>query len=129
MNEDKTGQAPVETPVVTPWVPQAPATQESPVVEAPKVESTEEVAAKTEEMTGDVVSEPVLEVAPVETPVAGELVDMVTATVPKAFILRLDHFREIQFKAGVQEMERAHADHWYSKANGVTIYAPNKAAE
>jgi hypothetical protein len=59
--------------------------------------------------------------------VADELVDTVTATVPKAFKLRIDNFREITFKAGVQEMERAHAAHWYSHANGVRIYDPKKS--
>lgn len=56
------------------------------------------------------------------TPASGEFVDMVTVVAPRAFKLRLDHFRELDIKAGVQEMERAHADHWYSKANGLTIY-------
>jgi hypothetical protein len=54
--------------------------------------------------------------------VADELVDTVTVTVPKAFKLRLDGHKELSFKAGVQEMEREHAEHWYSKANGVNIY-------
>lgn len=54
--------------------------------------------------------------------VVAEAVDTVTVTVPKAFKLMLDHFHVKEFKAGVQEMERAHAEHWYSKANGVVIY-------
>lgn len=48
--------------------------------------------------------------------------ETVTVTVPKAFRLRLDPQTELQFKAGIQEMTRANAEHWYSKANGVVIY-------
>ena len=58
--------------------------------------------------------------------IEAELVDMVTVTVPKAFKLRIDSFRELVIKAGVQEMERLHAEHWYSVANGVTVYDPKK---
>ncbi len=58
--------------------------------------------------------------------VSGEVVEMVTVTVPHDYNLRLDHFREFKFKAGVQEMEREVAEHWYSKANGVTVYEPSK---
>lgn len=58
--------------------------------------------------------------------VSGEVVEMVTVTVPKAYSLNLDLFRKIEIKAGVQEMERAWAEHWWSKANGVTIYEPSK---
>ena len=55
-------------------------------------------------------------------PVDGEFVDMVTVTVPHDYQLRLDNFHMVQYKTGVQEMERAHAEHFYSKAHGVTIY-------
>jgi len=58
--------------------------------------------------------------------IEAEVVEMVTVTVPKAFKLRIDAFRELVVKAGVQEMERLHAEHWYSVANGVTVYDPKK---
>lgn len=77
-----------------------------------KVAAKEEKATKTE-------------VAKAEKPakaVEGEVVDMVTVTVPKAFILRPDHFQELKFNAGVQKMERQYAEHWWSKANGVEIF-------
>ena len=65
-------------------------------------------------------AEPVAE--SVAEPVDGEFVDMVTVTVPHDYQLRLDNFHMVQYKTGVQEMERAHAEHFYSKAHGVTIY-------
>jgi hypothetical protein len=50
----------------------------------------------------------------------------VTVVVPKAYVLRLDDNSELRIPAGVQEMNPAHAAHWYSKANGVSVYKPNK---
>lgn len=48
----------------------------------------------------------------------------VTVTVPKPFNLRLGHGDEnnFQYKAGVQEMPLAHAEHWWAAANGVQVY-------
>lgn len=46
----------------------------------------------------------------------------VTVTVAKAFKLRIDHHSIFDYQPGVQEMPLSHADHWYSKANGVKIY-------
>lgn len=68
----------------------------------------------------------VQEIAPVAQveKVSAEVVDMVTVTVPKPFILRVDNFTEKKYAAGVQEMERSHAEHWYAKAYGVVIYQP-----
>ncbi len=54
--------------------------------------------------------------------VEAEVVEFVTVTVPRAFKLRTGVHVEREFKAGVQEMERELAEHWYSVANGVTIY-------
>ncbi len=51
---------------------------------------------------------------------------MVTVFVPKAFVLNLDHFRKVSIPAGVQEMEKLWADHWWSKANKVEVYNPDK---
>lgn len=59
--------------------------------------------------------------APEETESPKE--ETVTVTVPKDFKLRLDDHVEKKYSAGVQEMPLAHAEHWYSKANGVTIYS------
>jgi len=47
--------------------------------------------------------------------------DMVTAIVPRQFRLTDDAFREHIYEVGIQEMPRAHAEHKYSVANGVTI--------
>ena len=55
-------------------------------------------------------------------PVVDETIQTVTVTVPKAFKLRLDDHTEYQFQAGVQQMDPTVASHWYSVANGVTIY-------
>jgi hypothetical protein len=49
-------------------------------------------------------------------------VDEVIVTVPKEYILRLDHNNVSTIKAGVQVMKRELADHWYSKANGVEVF-------
>lgn len=103
------------TPFPAPWAAQGAAAALDPIAQA-----TDPIAPEDKQP----------ETAPAVIPtveVADELVDTVTATVPKAFILRLDHFREIAFKAGVQEMERAHAEHWYSLANGVQVYKPAKS--
>jgi hypothetical protein len=53
-----------------------------------------------------------------------EPVVMVTVTVPKAYILRVDDHTTVPYKAGVQEMPLVHADHWWSKNNGVMKYEP-----
>lgn len=48
--------------------------------------------------------------------------ELVTATVPKTYKLRrVDHTEET-ILSGVQEMPRWKAEHWWSKAMGVTIY-------
>ena len=60
--------------------------------------------------------------APVEDEAPARLT--VTVTVPRAFQLRTDDNNVHLIKAGVQEMDPAMAMHWYSKANGVTVYQP-----
>lgn len=50
--------------------------------------------------------------------------DPVTVTVPKRFKLRLDNHTVIDIHPGVQNVERMVADHWFSKANGVTVFDP-----
>lgn len=48
--------------------------------------------------------------------------DIVTALVPKRFKLTLDNHHTIDVHPGTQDMPRAHAEHWFSKNMGVTIY-------
>lgn len=71
----------------------------------------------------------------IPTPAAPEVLvvekvktDMVTVTVPQGFELTIDHNTTITIKPGIQEMDKAHANHWYAIANGVVIYEP-KASE
>lgn len=81
-----------------------PAPTENPVQPPPVVES---VVAKVEEAVEKV---------------AAEIVDTVTVTIPKAFQLRMENNTVHPYKAGVQEMLREHAEHWWARANGVVIY-------
>jgi hypothetical protein len=115
------GVAAPETPVAAPETPVA-APEAAPVVTAPVVE----VKTKGKKIVDEVKADIVKVEAEVKT-VAGEFVEMVTVTVPKEFKLQLDHFRQVIYKAGIQEMERLHAEHWWAKANGVTIYDPKAA--
>ena len=74
------------------------------------------------------VAEPVVEptvVTPVEVAPAASAEVYVTVTVPKFFQLRVEDGTVYPYKAGVQEMRLEHADHWYARANGVTIYKPS----
>ena len=48
--------------------------------------------------------------------------DTVTVVVPKAFTLTLDSGKPIPYNVGTQEMPLSHATHWWSRAQGVTIY-------
>lgn len=52
--------------------------------------------------------------------------DLVTVTAPKAFTLTLDTHQKVQYGAGIQEMPREHADHWWAIANGVQQYKAKK---
>ena len=64
-----------------------------------------------------------------EAPVVEKVkTDKVTVTVPNGFELTIDHNTTITIRPGIQEMEKSHAGHWYSIANGVVIYEP-KASE
>lgn len=101
---------------------------------APAPWATPAVVAPVAAPDAPVLPEVVVDPAPVTdaTPPAvvapeiltGELLDMVTVTVPKAYKLRVDNFHEMDIVAGVQQMERCNAEHWYSVANGVAIYDP-----
>lgn len=48
--------------------------------------------------------------------------DTITVLVPKAFRLTLPNYTVKEYKAGLQPMLKEHADHWWSKAQGVTYY-------
>ena len=48
--------------------------------------------------------------------------EMVTVVIPKDFTLTLDDQTLHPYPAGVQEMPRSHASHWFSKAQGVVEY-------
>lgn len=50
---------------------------------------------------------------------AGE--EIVNVKVPQAFRLTLDSHHEIAYDAHTAKMPKAHAEHWYAKANGVEI--------
>ena len=103
MTEETTAPA-----VKAPWSKKA--VQEA----APEVTKTEETAPE--------VAAPVQEAAPEVA--EGEV--MVTVSVPKAFNLTMSPSQTIRVPAGVQEMTLAQAEHWYSKAHGVSIYNPSK---
>lgn len=46
---------------------------------------------------------------------------MVIAQVPTPFRLTMDNHQEIAYEAGAILMPKAHAEHWYAKANGVRV--------
>lgn len=52
--------------------------------------------------------------------------EKVTVIVPKSFTLTLDDGTPLPFLAGTQEMSVEHAAHWFSRAQGVKVYAPGK---
>jgi len=101
--------------VAAPWATPAANAAPSPESAAPASPAADTVVTETPP------AEPAVKVA-------AEAVDMVTVTVPRAFKLMLDYSHTKEFKAGIQEMERPHAEHWYSKACGVEIYSPKAPA-
>jgi hypothetical protein len=48
--------------------------------------------------------------------------EQVIVTVPHNYTLRIDNSSTREFKTGVQKMPRWMAEHWYSKAHGVTVF-------
>lgn len=48
--------------------------------------------------------------------------DVVTTIVPKTFQLTGNDHRVVAYEAGIIDMPRAHAEHWYAKAQGVEIH-------
>ena len=84
--------------------------------EAPQVEQAEPQVEQTEPQAE---AEPEVQQAP-RAPTDDTV--YVTVTVPKAFKLRTTHDHIVDYAAGICEMPVEHAEHWYSVANGVTIY-------
>lgn len=54
---------------------------------------------------------------------------MVIVSVPKAFELTRDGHVSKKYAAGTQEMPRLDAEHWFSKAQGVTIFTGSATAK
>lgn len=66
---------------------------------------------------------------PAEAPVTRRRVALdeeVLAIVPTAFKLQLSPGVIVMYEAGPARMPRSHAEHDYAKANGVTLYDPDK---
>ncbi len=61
---------------------------------------------------------------PMDVAAAGE--PIVTAIVPRTFILTVADGTPVRVPGGIHEMPESIASHFYSKANGVTIYVPAK---
>lgn len=134
MSEQESGLPPQQP---NPWAsPTPPAPEGAPAVppapklpvEAPPPTVQQEPAASQASIAPAVGSgvkqaDPVVEVAPeVEKSAAECTVDeLVAVNVPRAFNLRLDYEKVKHVAAGPQRMLRADAEHWYSKANGVTV--------
>ena len=53
----------------------------------------------------------------------------VTVVVPKDYKLTLDNYHVLNIQHGVQEMEREHAEHWWSIKQGVEIYTSTEIVE
>lgn len=52
---------------------------------------------------------------------AAEAANTVKVVVPKAFSLVIDHHHDVKYQAGTYDMPVDHAEHWWSKANGVVL--------
>jgi len=59
-----------------------------------------------------------LRIGPMAAAADGE--ELVTVSVPRAFTVTLADKREVAVPAGMQELPKSIAEHWYSAANGVT---------
>ena len=106
-----------------PWATKAPEAAPEAIPTAPEVPA-QEVAPVAEVAVPSAESTPVETVVEEVKAIVAEAVVMVTVTVPKMFKLRLDTHAETIVQAGIQEMSLELAEHWFSKANGVTIYTP-----
>ena len=75
-----------------------------PLAEAPYVKTTANPVTKSAEAVAQESEEP-----------------MVFVNVGKAFTLTDDNHVSTPYPAGAAKMPRSHAEHWFSKAHGVTI--------
>lgn len=89
--------------------------------QAEVTEQAEQAEALPEQTNATEQAEPATEAEQPQAAPADEAV-YVTVTVPKAFKLRTTHDHIVDYAAGICEMPIEHAEHWYAKANGVTIY-------
>ncbi len=120
-------------PISAPWATRDAATKTSAAAPAPQASENEPEAGGSTNTPSEGANGPDSAaqapgsgiVASANSP-AVEVADeiTVTVTVPKAFNLRTGHGDAglFTYQPGVQEMPLSHADHWYSKANGVKIY-------
>lgn len=86
-------------------------------VTAPQPQPASTEPDRTNPTTPDVVDEP-------QAPASD-----VTVSVPHAYTLTLDNGGVAHYKPGMQEMPVEHAEHWFSKAQGVTVYVKAEPGE
>lgn len=89
-----------------------------------KAKADAEAAAKASELAGYTAT--AATAAAVAERERKAKLDLVTVVVPKQFKLTLDNHEVIAYRDGTYEMPRSHANHWYAKASGVTIYEAPK---
>lgn len=70
-----------------------------------------------------------LDEAPAAESAQVETEEKVTVIIPADYRLTLDNSAEVHYKAGVDEMPVSHANHWWSKAQGVKVHTPDADAE
>lgn len=99
-----------------PW---ADDTKESASPDAP---ASEENGATPGDQTPADTADAAPQETPPETPETAPDEDTVIVEVPKAFQFMVDHDTRVEVKPGVQRMKKAHADHWWVKANGVKVF-------
>ena len=71
----------------------------------------------------DILAAPVSDTAFADTMPAA-LDDLVDVVVPKAFKLTTDGGAEVEYRPGTYPMPQSHAEHWFTRAQGVTVYVP-----
>lgn len=85
-----------------------------------KVEEVSEVATPWGAASPDAPAEKAAPQAAVAAKIEAAVPDVIVM-VPKAFKLRMNDHVVIDYPAGAYPMPREHAEHWYAKANKVTI--------
>ena len=91
-------------------------TKEKPV-SAPVAETTTEAAT---EATTEAATETTTEATKTDT-IVEDINDRVIAIVKNRFSLMLPGAKKVTYAPGHIEMPRSHAEHWYSKAQGVMV--------